>query len=721
MSLPSPNLTRDSYLPTRTISLRRDSRPHNPLRDILTSKNTTTRMALSHDSHTLVRQETDLLMTVDTATGLTTALRTTKHILQDGSISALNFIGLQCEDPPTVAGHLSVILVDEKGTIFRWVPVDNTLIADHQHTDLPDTAARQAGAVSFTRNASALAFVSQEGTLHISHFRSSGEDDAPTVAITVRHNFSRRPVSKQGIHAMALSNSVLALSTPSGTTLWEGVHRDSHTKDGEANFRCRQILDGHHDEEDQRKPLREPRTLAFSGNGAYLATGCRGDRLGHDTTGSVIEIWNVALGTLAFQLRATRQKGVHALVFSTDTLLVSAGYPIGIYEDHAMQVWHLDIPAAQLQAQQSDTHTARRNTPLGHHAKITDLVASERLIIASSADRTTQIWNVPHAPPKSTAHKEEVKAVTISPSHANPNSIFGTAATAAGQTVKIWDAQDTLKATIQHITEVRAITFSASGEHLVVAGNVPHIHIHTSSTGDLLLRIASPEPSQSSTAYFTTLAVPEKDTYLAAGTSSGAIAIWTNAMPPSQCQRRPQAHSRLETQMGPPTCKHFTGHLELISRLEFIDEDTLISRSTNNALRVWDCRSAKHTITGHHPLTLTGFSRNGQRKGILDIRFKDNRLLIAMPTHPVAFFHNQANITAVACQGTQIVIGGKDGSVTHVQAPWLDMPQARTRGVPRTIRIDVSRFAQDGEQPSDEGTESNFSIPAPAHLSVREL
>jgi WD40 repeat protein len=560
MSLPSPNLTRDSYLPTRIISPRRESRPHNPTKDILTSKNTTMRMALSHDSHTLVRQETDMLMTVDTATGLTTALRTTKHILQDGGISALNFIGLQCEDPPTAAGHLSVILVDEKGTIFRWVPVENTLLADHQHTDLPDTAARQAGAVSFTRNASALAFISQEGTLHISHFRSAGEDGDPTAAITVRHNFSRRPVSKQGTHTMALSNSMLALSTTSGTTLWEGVHRDSHTKDGAADFICRRVLDGHHDEKDQRKPRREPRTLAFSGNGEYLTTGCRGDRLGYDVTGSVIDIWNVVIGTLTFQLRATHQKGVHVLVFSTDTLLVSAGHPTGICEDHVMQVWHLDIHAAKLQVQQGDTHTAMHNTPLGHHAKITDLVASERLIIASSVDRTTRIWNVPHAPPKSKAHKEEVKAVAISPSHANSNSIFGTAATAAGQTVKIWDAQDTLLATLPHTTEVRAITFSASGEHLVVAGNVPHIHIHASSTGDLLLRIASPEPSQSSTAYFTTLAVPENDKYLAAGTSSGAIAIWTNDIPPLQCQRRPQAHRRLEMQTGPPTCKHIAGN-----------------------------------------------------------------------------------------------------------------------------------------------------------------
>jgi hypothetical protein len=65
-------------------------------------------MALSHDSHTLVRQEADLLMAVDTATGLTTALQAT----ESGSISALKFISLQCEAQPTATGHLSVILVD---------------------------------------------------------------------------------------------------------------------------------------------------------------------------------------------------------------------------------------------------------------------------------------------------------------------------------------------------------------------------------------------------------------------------------------------------------------------------------------------------------------------------------------------------------------------------------------------------------------------------------
>ncbi len=247
--------------------------------------------------------------------------------------------------------------MDEKGTIFRWIPVENTLLADHQHTDLPDTEARQAGAVSFTRNASALAFVSQEGTLHISHFRSAGEDCDLTAAITVRHNFSRRPVSKQGIHTMTLINSLLALSTTSGTTLWEGVHLDSHTKDGAADFICRRVLDGQHDEKDQRKPRREPRSLAFSGNGEYLATGCRGERPGYEGTGSVIEIWNVAAGTLVFQLRTTHQNGVHALVFSTNTLLVSAGG-----EDHITQVWHIDTHTAKcstlLQTWQGDTHTA---------------------------------------------------------------------------------------------------------------------------------------------------------------------------------------------------------------------------------------------------------------------------------------------------------------------------------------------------------------------------
>jgi WD40 repeat protein len=119
------------------------------------------------------------------------------------------------------------------------------------------------------------------------------------------------------------------------------------------------------------------------------------------------------------------------------------------------------------------------STPLlGRHAKFTDLVASERLIMVSSADCTTLIWNVPHAPPKDTPHKEEVKAVAISPSHDNPNSIFGVATTAAGRTIKIWDSQDTLQATIPHIAAVRAITFSTSGEHLVVVGNSPHIYVH---------------------------------------------------------------------------------------------------------------------------------------------------------------------------------------------------------------------------------------------------
>ncbi len=96
---------------------------------------------------------------------------------------------------------------------------------------------------------------------------------------------------------------------------------------------------------------------------------------GYDGTGSVIEIWNVVPGTLAFQLRTTHQKGVHDLVFSTDTLLVSAGG-----EDHVTQVCHIDTQAAKcstlLQAWHLDTHTTLRSTPLlGRHAKITDYTA----------------------------------------------------------------------------------------------------------------------------------------------------------------------------------------------------------------------------------------------------------------------------------------------------------------------------------------------------------
>ncbi len=476
------------------------------------------------------------------------------------------------------------------------------------------------------------------------------------------------------------------------------MSRDSHANGGATKFTCRHVLGRRYSEKDKKEPRGEPCSLAFSNNGEYLVTGCL-------TAGSVIEIWNTTLGTLTFRINTAHQNGVRALVFSTDTLLVSAGG-----EDHITQVWHLD------------THTAKYSTLLlGRHAKITDLVASDRLIMASSADLTTLIWNVPHAPPKSAPHKEEVKAVAISPSHANPNYIFGTAATAAGRTVKIWDSRDTLQATIPHITAVRAITFSASGEHLVVAGSIPHIYVQVSSTGDLLLRIASPQPSQNSTAYFTTLAVSEGDKYLAAGTSTGAIDIWTNVIPPSQRKNRSQTQRLLETQTGSPACKHIGGHLEPISRLEFIDENTLLSRSTEKVLRMWDSRSAEYTSTGHHPLNLTEFSREGQRKGILDIRFKGNRLLIAMPTNPVAFFLNSTNITAVVCQGTRIVIGGKDGSDIHAEAPWLDLPQARTRIATRTIRIDVSRFARDDEQLNEEGTEQNFSITAPAHLSIREL
>jgi len=272
--------------------------------------------------------------------------------------------------------------------------------------------------------------------------------------------------------------------------------------------------------------------------------------------------------------------------------------------------------------------------------------------MTSSADLTILVWNVSHAPPEFPPHQDEVKAVAVSPSCGNPNSTSVATATAAGRAVKIWDLHDSLQATITHTEPVQVILFSSNGENLIVAGDIPALHIHASSTGALLTRLAHWRPSQDSSALFTTLAISEGDEYLA-GTSTGSIVIWTNAIPPVQERNLQRAPHPLDKQTSHPTINHINGHLKPIRRLEFTDENTLLSRSTDNALRAWNTKTALITQLDQHPLTLTEFSQEGQRKGILDIRYRGNRLIIAMPTHPIAFLQAPSTITTVTCLGTE--------------------------------------------------------------------
>jgi WD40 repeat protein len=100
----------------------------------------------------------------------------------------IRFISLQWEDQPSAAGHSSVLLVDEKGTVFRWTPTQNSLQADYQHIDLPDTEVLLSHAVVFTRNASVMTSVCRDGTLHITHFRTAAEGPNPNNGF--RHSFS---------------------------------------------------------------------------------------------------------------------------------------------------------------------------------------------------------------------------------------------------------------------------------------------------------------------------------------------------------------------------------------------------------------------------------------------------------------------------------------------------------------------------------------------------
>ena len=109
-----------------------------------------------------------------------------------------------------------------------------------------------------------------------------------------------------------------------------------------------------------------------------------------------------------------------------------------------------------------------------------------------------------------------------------------------------------------------------------------------------------------------------------------------------------------------------------VTKLEYVDTETLLSGSEDGTMRVWS------VATGAQKEELDGgsfaFSKDSsleQKVSKYCITFKDDLLLISEGQSVVAFFRAPHAISAVGSAGVRIGVGCKNGEVLQLRAHWL--------------------------------------------------
>ena len=110
-----------------------------------------------------------------------------------------------------------------------------------------------------------------------------------------------------------------------------------------------------------------------------------------------------------------------------------------------------------------------------------------------------------------------------------------------------------------------------------------------------------------------------------------------------------------------------------MKELEFVDANSFISR-TGDADSDW-CEECKWDIDGKQ---LGPFSKKfsmdissmSVQVGKYIITAEGELLFVSEGNNPVAFFRAESIITTLACYGTSIAAGCKNGKVLHLRAEW---------------------------------------------------
>merc|ERR1712216_691344 len=123
------------------------------------------------------------------------------------------------------------------------------------------------------------------------------------------------------------------------------------------------------------------------------------------------------------------------------------------------------------------------------------------------------------------------------------------------------------------------------------------------------------------------------------------------------------------------------GHNALVTHVEFIDADTVVSSSNDGTTRAWDVATGTYKAEFEgDKFSFTRSSGDEQAVGAYVVTNKDNLVLVhalkhneptAENNHAVAFFCAPAVVATLECAGDRIAVGCQNGEVLHLQAPWL--------------------------------------------------
>ena len=109
-----------------------------------------------------------------------------------------------------------------------------------------------------------------------------------------------------------------------------------------------------------------------------------------------------------------------------------------------------------------------------------------------------------------------------------------------------------------------------------------------------------------------------------------------------------------------------------VTKLEYVDAETLVSSSEDATIRVWSVAAGAHKVQlDGGSFALSKDSSSKQKVGKYSITFKDDLLLISEGQSLVAFFRAPHAISAIGSAGERIGVACNNGQVLQLRADWL--------------------------------------------------
>ena len=132
--------------------------------------------------------------------------------------------------------------------------------------------------------------------------------------------------------------------------------------------------------------------------------------------------------------------------------------------------------------------------------------------------------------------------------------------------------------------------------------------------------------------------------------------------------------SKLSTCLLGPELTHKTFEIfrSSVTKLEYVDAETLVSSSEDGAVSFWSVATGaqKEELDGGS-FAFSKDSSSEQKVGKYRIAFKDDLLLISEGKSVVAFFRAPHAISAIRSAGEKVGVGCNNGEVLQLRAHWL--------------------------------------------------